>query len=167
MAADAGGGGGRRKPQKAPNKPQTRSASARKRPATQTATTRRYNTTSATATGTRSVKGPAPRPKAKPAKAKAAATRKTARSSQAVRDIQGKAYRDFASSLTNLSQTGIRPVGHGGFAQPSALDQINQGVRSAGSAVGGFIRDAFGNLVPQDVLFKNISDTIRDATRRR
>lgn len=71
------------------------------------------------------------------------------------------AYRDYANSMTNLARTGIRPAS-GPISIPNPIDALGQGL----SSLGQVVRDAFGNVVPQDILIRQSAERIRDATRR-
>lgn len=95
-------------------------------------------------------------PKAGPRKRKAPST-------QAAASVGINAYRDYASSMTNLARTGIRGPGFQMPNLPNPVDALGQGLGSLGRS----IRDAFGNVVPQDVLFRNIGETIQNPRRKR
>lgn len=82
--------------------------------------------------------------------------------SQAAASVGINAYRDYANSMTNLAKTGVRPASGAGFSIPNPFDVLGQGLGN----LGGVIRDAFGNVVPQDILIRESAERIRDATRR-
>ena len=114
----------------------------------------------------RSNKGGATRGKARAAQVKKTPTpiykARPLPTSQAAASVGLNAYRDYANSMTNLARTGIRPA-TGGLSIPNPIDVLGQGL----GQIGGVIRDAFGNVVPQDMLFRGIGEEIQDATRRR
>lgn len=82
---------------------------------------------------------------------------------QAATQVGVNAYRDYANSMTNLARTGIRGPGYQMPNIPNPVDVLGQGLGSLGQVV----RDAFGNVVPQDALFRGIGESIEDAQRRR
>lgn len=84
-------------------------------------------------------------------------------STQQAASVGINAYRDYASSMTNLARTGIRGPGFQMPNLPNPVDALGQGL----SGLGRTIRDAFGNVVPQDVMFRNIGETIQNPRRKR
>lgn len=112
-------------------------------------------------TPSRGIRAQSTTKKPKPVSRVAASKRKTP--TQAAASVGINAYRDYANSMTNLARTGIRGPGFQMPNIPNPIDALGQGLGSLGQG----IRDAFGNVVPQDVMFRNISERIQNPRRKR